>query len=42
MTREEFVAATQAGRYPSYKVVMVNGLPTPVSQSDKQTENNLA
>lgn len=41
MTREEFVAYIRVGRYPAYKIVLINGLPTPVSQSDQQTENNL-
>ncbi len=41
MTREEFVAHILAGKYQDYKVVLMQGLLTPVSKPDKQTANNL-
>lgn len=41
MSREELVARIQAGEYPDYKVVLINGLDTPVSKPDGITENNL-
>ncbi len=41
MTRTEFVAAIQAGKYPDYRIAYIAGLATPVSKPDKLTENNL-
>lgn len=42
LSREEFVAAIEAGNYPSYAVKMINGLPTPVSNPDGRETNNLS
>lgn len=41
MTRAEFVQKIQAGQYPHYKIVVMDGIPTPVSKPDKIKENNL-
>ena len=41
MTRTEFVAAIQAGKYPDYRIAHMAGLATPVSKPDKVKENNL-
>lgn len=42
LSREEFVAAIEAGSYPAYTVKMINGLPTPVSNPDGRKTNNLS
>lgn len=41
MTRPQFVKAIKDGDYPNYHVRNVNGLPTPVSNPDNTTNNNL-
>ena len=41
MTREEFIAHILAGKYLDYKIVLIDGLLTPMSKPDKQTANNL-
>jgi hypothetical protein len=41
-TREEFIAAIKAGRYPGYTIKILAGVPTPVSKPDKRRTNNLA
>jgi len=41
-SREEFVAAIEAGNYPAYTVKMIKGLPTPVSNPDGRETNNLS
>ena len=42
LSREEFVAAIEAGDYPAYTVKMIKGTPTPVSNPDGRTTNNLS
>lgn len=41
MTREELIAHIRAGKYLDYKIVLIDGVLTPVSKPDKQTANNL-
>lgn len=41
MTRNQFVKEIKNGSYPNYHVRNVNGVPTPVSNPDKSTNNNL-
>lgn len=41
MSRPGFVAAIQAGMYPNYHVRVINGIPTPASDPDRSTNNNL-
>jgi len=41
MTRAEFVKKIEAGKYDEYYVRKINGVKTPVSNPDKNSENNL-
>jgi hypothetical protein len=41
MTRSQFVRQIENGNYPRYHVREINGVPTPVSNPDKSTNNNL-
>lgn len=41
MTRTEFVAQIESGKFPDYHVRKINGLNTPVSNPDKSESNNL-
>ncbi len=41
MTREELITHIHAGKYLDYKIVLIDGVLTPVSKPDKQTANNL-
>jgi hypothetical protein len=41
MTRNQFVQQIQNGNYPNYHIREVNGVPTPVSNPDNSTNNNL-
>lgn len=42
LTREEFVSQIEAKNYPGYTVKQINGIPTPVSNSDGRRTNNLS
>ena len=42
LTREEFVAAVEAGNYPAYTVKIIHGIATPVSNPDGRQTNNLS
>ena len=41
MSRTEFVASIEGGRYDNYHVRVVNGVKTPASNPDKSENNNL-
>lgn len=41
MTRNQFVNEIQKGNYEHYHVRNINGVPTPVSNPDKSSRNNL-
>ena len=41
MTREEFVAEINSGKYSGYTVASVDGLAIPMSKADGRTDNNL-
>lgn len=41
MTRPEFVRQIKQGNYENYHVRVINGIPTPVSNPDRITNNNL-
>lgn len=41
MTRNQFVRQIEAGNYSKFHVRNINGVPTPVSNPDKSTNNNL-
>ena len=41
MSRTEFVARIEDGRYDNYHVRVVNGVKTPVSNPDRSENNNL-
>ena len=41
MTRGKFVREIKSGNYTNYHVRNVNGVPTPVSNPDRNRDNNL-
>lgn len=41
MTRNQFVQQINQGNYENYHVRNINGVPTPVSNPDSSTNNNL-
>lgn len=41
MTRQQFVDKIKQGKYPNYHVRDINGVETPVSNPDPDTNNNL-
>ena len=41
MNRNQFVSEIQKGNYNHYHVRNINGIPTPVSNPDKSSRNNL-
>jgi hypothetical protein len=41
MTRNQFVSQIKQGNYDNYHVRNINGVPTPVSNPDKSSNNNL-
>lgn len=41
MTRAQFVNQIKSGNYENYHVRNINGVPTPVSNPDHSTNNNL-
>lgn len=41
MSRAKFVQEINAGNYNNYHVRNINGVPTPVSNPDSSTNNNL-
>lgn len=41
MTRKQFVNEIKKGNYSNYHVRNINGVDTPVSNPDKNTNNNL-
>lgn len=41
MNRNQFVNQIKAGNYDNYHVREINGIPTPVSNPDKSSKNNL-
>ena len=41
MNRQQFVTSIELGKYPDYHVRNINGIPTPCSNPDKSTGNNL-
>ncbi len=41
MTRNQFVNEINAGNYENYHVRNINGVPTPCSNPDSSTNNNL-
>ena len=41
MSRPEFVREIKRGNYDNYHVRNINGVPTPVSNPDRSTNNNL-
>lgn len=41
MSREKFVSSINRGNYSDYHVRVINGVPTPCSNPDKSTGNNL-
>lgn len=41
MTRTQFVNEIIKGNYDNYHVRIINGIPTPVSNPDSSTNNNL-
>lgn len=41
MNAKQFVRSIELGNYPGYHVRVINGIPTPVSNPDKSTGNNL-
>lgn len=41
MSRPEFVRQIQQGNYDNYHVRNINGVPTPVSNPDNSSNNNL-
>ena len=41
MSRSQFVKQINTGNYNNYHVRNINGIPTPVSNPDKLTNNNL-
>jgi hypothetical protein len=41
MTRRQFVNQITQGNYPNYHIRNINGIPTPVSNPDSSTNNNL-
>lgn len=41
MTRTQFVNEIIKGNYDNYHVRIINGVPTPVSNPDSSTNNNL-
>ena len=41
MSRPQFVRAIENGQYPHYHVRIINHVPTPVSNPDRSTNNNL-
>ena len=41
MTRSQFVNKIENGQYQDYHISRINGLKTPVSNPDKNTNNNL-
>ena len=41
MSRPQFVRAIENGQYPDYHVRNINHVPTPVSNPDRSTNNNL-
>lgn len=41
MTRSQFVNEIKSGNYENYHVRKINGVPTPVSNPDSKSNNNL-
>ena len=41
MTLNQFVKAIENGNYPDYHLRVINGVKTPVSNPDKNANNNL-
>ena len=41
MNANQFARSIELGNYPKYHVRIVNGIPTPVSNPDRSTSNNL-
>ncbi len=41
MNRSEFVSEIKSGNYPNFHVRNINGIPTPVSNPDGKSGNNL-
>ena len=41
MSRPQFVRAIENGQYSNYHVRNINNVPTPVSNPDRRTNNNL-
>lgn len=41
MSRDTFVKEIEAGNYPGYHIRDINGIKTPCSNPDNQTNNNL-
>lgn len=41
MSRAQFVKSIKNGQYTNYHVRTINGVPTPVSNPDQSTNNNL-
>ena len=41
MSRSQFVNQIRQGNYENYHIRNINGVPTPVSNPDKSTNNNL-
>ena len=41
MTANQFVDEIKKGNYPKFTVKLINGIPTPVSKPDNNTNNNL-
>ena len=41
LTASEFIALIKQGKYPTYAVKVIHGVPTPVSNPDNRETNNL-
>ncbi len=41
MNREQFVKSIERGNYDGYHVRVINNIPTPCSNPDRSTNNNL-
>lgn len=41
MSRSQFVSQIRQGNYENYHIRNINGVPTPVSNPDKSSNNNL-
>lgn len=41
MSRSQFVTQIRQGNYENYHIRNINGVPTPVSNPDKSSNNNL-